>query len=63
VIGLPTPLDAFEARRLTLTLLLLSALTSRDVASSEAVDAPPARVDRAQGALPRRRHVRPPRSC
>jgi hypothetical protein len=61
--GLPTPLDPFEARRLVLTLLLVSSLASTEVASAEPAPRGPTRQRGAASAAARRRHVRPARSC
>jgi hypothetical protein len=61
--GLPTPLDAFEARRLVLTLLLLSAYANAEALPTESA---PRRRQQDRGATraaARRRHVRPARSC
>jgi hypothetical protein len=60
--GLPTPLDPFEARRLVLTLLLLSACTSERV-PGERPAGPPTEVRGRSSDAMRRRHVRPARSC
>jgi hypothetical protein len=61
--GLPTPLDPFEARRLVLTLLLVSAVASVEAAPTEALSRRRPTAAGAARAAATRRHVRPARSC
>jgi hypothetical protein len=65
-VGLPTPLDPYEAQRLLFTLLLLSSMCASHErvpvearSGSQVRDRTVSNGRRAAGG----RHVRPPRSC
>jgi hypothetical protein len=64
--GVPTPLDPFEARRLVLTLLVLSAYANAEAAPVERRAPAPksgTAVSYGRRGAGRRVQVRPPRAC